>query len=60
MTTPLIITQTYPNGATRTLTITGITPQENNSAIIITAEDGAIAVSEADHPDLWPQIAAES
>lgn len=52
-----MIEQVYPNGHIRTLTvISAIAGDIPETAIMMTSEEGAIAVSLADAPDIWAQL----
>lgn len=51
------LTKTYPNGHIRTMTVLSVAYGEDpDTAILETAEDGAVSISLADDPALWAQL----
>ncbi len=53
-----VLTQTYANGVTRTLTVVSVQTSEPDAAVLMTGEDGAVVITADGTPDLFSQAQA--
>ena len=57
----ITLTKIYPNGFERTLQVldVALSGDTADAAIITTADDGDMAISLSDTPDLWQQLISQ-